>query len=199
MRRLRITAKMTKDAVFRFVCACTRTKRRLRINREDYVFNRTSNISLRSLKKVMVNILFGLRRAAAYCLGDIFIAASSALMDLFWKEIILFKKSIKVYRLGGGGLYCLRKLKYLQNTLYVHTKEVATPPPKVHVSVVIWHILQGCQKRPNGTVSPVICHLKRYQLFFLELITSREEDKNKKIKGRKDHFCCLNLFGILFD
>ena len=111
MQILRITAKTTKDAVFRFVCARTHTKRRLRINCKDYIFNRTSNISLRSLKKVMVNILFGLRRAAAYCLGDIFIAASSALMDLFWKEIILFKKSIKVYRLGGRGVVLFKKVK----------------------------------------------------------------------------------------
>ena len=111
MRRLRIMAKTTKDVVFRFVCAHTCTKRRLRINCEDYIFNRTSNISLRSLKKVMVNILFGLRRAAAYCLGDIFIAASSALMDLFWKEIIWFKKKKMSVQIRGRGVVLFKKVK----------------------------------------------------------------------------------------
>ena len=102
MQRLRITDY--GEVIFFSTCAATHApKQRLHIFREDYIFNRTSNISLKTLKKVMVSILLGLRRQAAYCLGDIFNAESSALMNLFWKKYFIYK-CVHVEYFGQGEL-----------------------------------------------------------------------------------------------
>ena len=79
-------AKMMKLAFFGSCVATHTPQQRLHIFREDYIFKGTSKISLKRQKKVIVSIRLGFRRQAAYCLGDIFNAESSALMDLFWKK-----------------------------------------------------------------------------------------------------------------
>ena len=98
-----------------------------------------------------------------YCLGDIFNAESSALMDLFWKKIFYLEMCICRIFWGRGSEWgtILTYISYLQDIMDVHAEIITCPSPEVHVSKVFWNIFQGGQERPNATVCPVVCHLNR--------------------------------------